>query len=175
MHSITWMIRTFTCIFSCGFGNWDWELKITDRALFWQHIKRRGNKKGFEFLVSKKFYSMVKSPFTRWLWQVNGMTTTVLKVKMLKLLQTKLTQVHAFLKSNTFISNTSCWNWQKIKQKLSNTLRLNFCYLKIMHFVHPRYHSKIIGDIIKNVQKQVPLFKCGYMINDIENEAENEK
>ena len=40
---------------------------------------------------------------------------------------------------------------------------------------YPRYHSKIIGDIIKNVQKQVPLFKWGYMINDIENEAENEK
>ena len=33
------------------------------------------------------------------------------------------------------------WNWQKIKQMLSNTLRLNFCYLK-----------KIIGDILKNKQ-----------------------
>ena len=150
------------------------ELGITDRALFWQHIKHRGNKKGFEFLGSKKFYTMVKFPFTRWLWHVNGMTTTVLKVKMLKFSQTKLTQIHAFLKSNTFISNTSCWNWQKIKQKLSNTLRLNFCYLKIMRFVHPGYHSKIIGDI-KNVQKQVPLFKWGYMTNDIENEAENGK
>ena len=101
MHSITWMIRTFTCIFSCSFGKWDWELKITHQALFSQHIKRRGNKKGFEFLVSKKFYSMVKSPFTWWLWHVNGMTTTVLKVKMLKLSQTKLTQMHAFLKSIT--------------------------------------------------------------------------
>ena len=25
--------------FSCGFGNWDWELGMTDWTLFWQHIK----------------------------------------------------------------------------------------------------------------------------------------
>ena len=29
---------------------------------------------------------------------------------------------------------------------LGNTLRLNFCYLKIFH---PRYHTKIIGHILK--------------------------
>ena len=40
---------------------------------------------------------------------------------------------------------------------------------------YPRYHSKIIGDILKNVQKQVHLFKLGYMINYNENEAGNEK
>ena len=96
---------------------------------------------------------MVKSAFTRWLWDVKGMTTTLLKVKILKFPQTKLTQIHAFFKkSNTFTSNAS-WNWRKIKQKLSNTLRQNFCYLKIILFVHPRYHSKIIGDIIKNCAK----------------------
>ena len=33
----------------------------------------------------------------------------------------------------------------------SNTLRLNFCYLKLTHFVHPRY-QKIIGDILKTAQ-----------------------
>ena len=36
-------------------------------------------------------------------------------------------------------------NWQKFKQMLSNTLRLNFCYLKIVHILHLRYHPKIIG------------------------------
>ena len=41
----------------------------------------------------------------------------------------------------------------KFKQKLSNTLRLNFRYLKIIRFLHPCYHPKIIGDILKNVQK----------------------
>ena len=35
---------------------------------------------------------------------------------------------------------------QKIKQKLSNTLGLNFCYLKIICFLHSQYHPKIIGD-----------------------------
>ena len=35
-------------------------------------------------------------------------------------------------------------------QKL-NTFRLNLCYWKVMGFLHSRYHSKIIGDILKNV------------------------
>ena len=30
---------------------------------------------------------------------------------------------------------------------------LNFCYLKIIHILHPRYHPKIIGHILKNKQK----------------------
>ena len=42
---------------------------------------------------------------------------------------------------------------------LSNTLRLNFCYLTFQ----------------KVYKKQIPLFKYGYMINGSENEAEFEK
>ena len=39
-------------------------------------------------------------------------------------------------------------------------MRLNFCYLKIIRFLHPRYHPKIIGNIIKNApKKHVCLFK----------------
>ena len=49
----------------------------------------------------------------------------------------------------------------KIKQKLSNNLRLNFCYLKIIRLFHPRYHSKTIGDILKCTRKQV------YLLNEI--------
>ena len=30
---------------------------------------------------------------------------------------------------------------------------LNLCYLKIIHIFHPRYHSKIIGHILKYKQK----------------------
>ena len=37
---------------------------------------------------------------------------------------------------------------------LSSTLRLNFCYLKIIHILHPRYHPKITGHILKNDQKE---------------------
>ena len=52
--------------------------------------------------------------------------------------------------SNTrfFISNAGR-NWQKIKRRLSNNLRLNYCYLKIIHFLHTslskinwRYYKK---------------------------------
>ena len=57
---------------------------------------------------------------------------------------------HFFL-SNAFISNARL-NWQKIKQMLSNTQRLNFLYLKIIGFHHPRYQPKIIDDILKNVK-----------------------
>ena len=58
---------------------------------------------------------------------------------------------------------------------LSNTLRLNFCYLKMIRFFHTCYHQEIIGDILKMYKKQERLFKRGYMINDNENEAKNEK
>ena len=57
-----------------------------------------------------------------------------------------------FFKSNTFISNARL-NWQKIKQMLSNTLRLNFCYLKIIYILHPRNHRKITGHVLKNKRK----------------------
>ena len=36
---------------------------------------------------------------------------------------------------------------------LSNTLRLNLCYLKIFQILHTRYHPKIIAHILKNKQK----------------------
>ena len=38
-------------------------------------------------------------------------------------------------------------------QVLSNTLRLNFCYLKIIHLIHLRYHPKLIGHAPKQMQK----------------------
>ena len=36
---------------------------------------------------------------------------------------------------------------------LSNTLRLRFCYLKIIYILHQRYHPKVIGHILKSKQK----------------------
>ena len=63
-----------------------------------------------------------------------------------------LLKIHAFFISSNFISN---WILQKIKQMLNNTLRLNFCYLKIIHIFHPRYHPKIIEHILKNKQKNM--------------------
>ena len=82
-------------------------------------------------------------------------------------------EIQAFFVSYTFISNA--WlKWSKFKQKLSNTQRLNFCYLKIICFFHPRYQPKIIGNILKFVQK-TSTSVLDYMINGNENEAENEK
>ena len=63
-------------------------------------------------------------------------------------------------------------NWQKIKKKLSNTLRLNFYNLKITRVLHPCYHPKIIGDILKCRKNK---YVCLREVNDNENEAENEK
>ena len=69
------------------------------------------------------------------------------------LFSVKLEAEHAFCISNTFISNARLKLAKKIKQMLSNTLRLNFCYLKYIHILHPRYHPKIIVHILKNKEK----------------------
>ena len=45
---------------------------------------------------------------------------------------------------------------------LSNTLRLNFCYLKIIYILHPRNHPKKTGHIPKNKQKN--MYVCIYEI-----------
>ena len=58
-------------------------------------------------------------------------------------------------------------NLQKIKQKISNTMRLNFCYMEVMGFLHPHYHPKIIEAILKNVQKHVRLVYWDFMINPL--------
>ena len=48
-----------------------------------------------------------------------------------------------FANYTLFLYATLGWNWQKIKQILSNNPSLNFCYLKIIHILHPRYHPHI--------------------------------
>ena len=40
---------------------------------------------------------------------------------------------------------------KKSKAKAKQYPEVNFCYLKIIQFLHPRFHTKI--DIFKNVQK----------------------
>ena len=56
-----------------------------------------------------------------------------------------------------FISNTRLG-----KKAKSNTLRLNFCFLKIIRFLYPCYRSKIVGNVQKT--KWVCLFWWDYMI-----------
>ena len=58
-------------------------------------------------------------------------------------------------------------------QILRNTLGLNICYLKIIHILHPRYHSKLTGHIQKNKRKNKCV--CIHLISKNENKDENEK
>ena len=57
-------------------------------------------------------------------------------------------------KPNTpsFISNTRL-KLAKNQANAKQPLKLNFCYLKIIDILHPYYHPKIIGDSLKNKQK----------------------
>ena len=78
-------------------------------------------------------------------------------------------QQYTFSISNAFVRNTAMkMEKKKKKQKLSNTLRLKFCYLNIIcflhlsFFIHPCYHRNIIGHIVKNLQKS----KC-FCFNEI--------
>ena len=58
---------------------------------------------------------------------------------------------------NSFISNTRLKLGKKKRKKKKSKAKakqhpeVNFCYLKIIQFLHPRFHTKI--DILKNVQK----------------------
>ena len=42
----------------------------------------------------------------------------------------------------------------KNQAKVKQHQRLNFCYLNFIRFFHPRYHSKMTGHILKNVQEK---------------------
>ena len=53
---------------------------------------------------------------------------------------------------------------------LSKTLRLNFSFI---HILHPRYHSNIVGHILKNKKENKCI--CIHKINHSENDDENEK
>ena len=73
--------------------------------------------------------------------------------------------LHVFFISNTFIRNSRL-KLVKNQAKLNNTLTLNFCYSKISCLFYPRSHPKIIGDILKNIQKtstHVSLNKVTYL------------
>ena len=81
--------------------------------------------------------------------------------------------LHAFFYRQHFYQQLQAEIWQKLK--MSNTLSLNFCYLKIFCFFHPLYHPKIIEDILKMYKNQLRLSYWHYMINDNEYDVENKK
>ena len=59
---------------------------------------------------------------------------------------------------------------KKSQAKAKQHPEMNFCYLTITCFLHPRYYPKIIGDTLKNLQKNQ--YDC---IHDNKNEGGNEK
>ena len=63
---------------------------------------------------------------------------------------------------------------REFKQKLINTLRMNYCHLKITRFLHPHYHPNR-KYYKKYIHKTSTPGESAYMINDNENEAEDEK
>ena len=75
--------------------------------------------------------------------------------------------IHTFFYKQHFYKQRQAETGKKM-QILSNTLRLNFCYLKIIHTLHPCYHPKIIVHILKNKQK-----KKYFRKNEDENEKQN--
>ena len=70
-------------------------------------------------------------------------------------------QVCVKVKYTFFFNKQYCYKQRQakidknIKQMPSNTLKLNFCYLKIIHILHPRYYPKIVGHILNNKQKNM--------------------
>ena len=53
--------------------------------------------------------------------------------------------LHAFFNMQHFYKQRQA----ETGKKSSNILRLNKCYLKIIHIPHPRDHPKIIGHILR--------------------------
>ena len=91
---------------------------------------------------------------TRWVMAYSHKTQSFMKNGgQLKCLDKALIRDHAFFISNARLNLAK--NQANAKQQ---QLRLNFCYLKIIHILHPRYHPKIMGHILKKKEKS--MFVC---------------
>ena len=75
------------------------------------------------------------------------------------------------MKSNKRFFYNARLKLAKNQAEAGNTLRC--CYLKTIRFPHPLYHPSIVEYIFKNVQKQVRLFKQGYMTMKMELKMKN--
>ena len=63
------------------------------------------------------------------------------------------TKARFFYKQHFYKQHQADIGKKKIKQKLSDTLWLNIWFLKIIRFLHPRYHPKIVRNILKHAAK----------------------
>ena len=60
--------------------------------------------------------------------------------------------IHTFLQTRLSYA-TQGWNWQKNQTKAKQHPEAELRYFKIIHLLYSRYHTKVIGDILKNVEK----------------------
>ena len=65
----------------------------------------------------------------------------------------KLNQLHTFFNKQHFYKQRKTEIGKKNQAKAKQHPEMNFCYLTITCFLHPRYYPKIIGDTLKNLQK----------------------
>ena len=80
----------------------------------------------------------------------------------------RIFHIHAFFISNIFISNNRLKLAKKSKQKLSNIMRLSFCYLKIIHFLYKSngpemFCKKVFLKILQNSQEN-PCVRVSFLI-----------
>ena len=68
---------------------------------------------------------------------------------------------------------TPDWNFAKKQTNAKQHPKATLCHLKIIHILHPRYHPKIIGHILKN-SKRTSVCLHEIMINN-DNGNEKEK
>ena len=91
------------------------------------------------------------------LWLINCQTFTLISWKLqISISKFRVTSeaVSRFFYKKHFYKQRQAEIGKKIKQMLSNTLRVNFSYLKMIHILHLRYYSKIIVHILKRKQKK---------------------
>ena len=82
-------------------------------------------------------------------------------------------RVHVSFYRQHFYKQRQAETGKKSSKMLSDIQWLNLYYLKIAHTLYPRYYPKIIGDILKNKQKNKSVYI--HTINHNENEDEREK
>ena len=90
-------------------------------------------------------------------WLINCQTFTLISWKLqISISKFRVTSeaVSRFFYKKHFYKQRQAESGKKIKQMLSNTLRVNFSYLKMIHILHLRYYSKIIVHILKRKQKK---------------------
>ena len=83
--------------------------------------------------------------------------------------------IHVFFYKQHFYKQCQVEIGKKNQAKIKQHREAELLLLKIIRFLQTHYHSQIIGDVLKNIQKTNASVWMIYMINDNKKKAENEK